>query len=1212
VVLYKYFEMSIANCILLINKEIFDQKYGDFKNKDKFTVENGKYKGQIKTDGKIELTFNPIGLKNPTISIPKSGNGINTLNTFYGESNYTILNCPGTVPIEQIETPENNLLKKFNQGRPGPSTGSLPLLEINKEFFTVSNHRSYVYAYFYEKTKKQVDPFKGAIKKFLETYLWSLLNKRSISFEEFIEAFNNNFKITSVVITRAPVQILPFGLSIWLELPENKELKITFMKWYNDSLRNDLRINSEKLIKYYTNDNPNLKSIQGEEAVKFQEFCHQIYDELKGKIYIYLPINLIRNSTIGKLITYKTGTEHISNAPFIDNLGHITTPWLKCKINKTTDTKRTTTEVDNGWDSYIDFEIYLNDSAGRTHTYERTLILYPNTYIAFDDFAQMWDSKKIASNFNKYLVKSKEVSKKDVKLNNIINDTTITIGSMKDYCNTINDIQSINKELIQYDSIKDFIGSDEHFRDKLRTVLKITDTKYNYKENFINALCTRYPTFPNLNNFKNDRNRIDIETIGIIIDEVINDFTANKYIDNMNKRSLIINYGTTDAAPRNCTGIFNSRWKDIYKQKELIKIIFSKFFNFTEANYKILINQDTFERKLFNSNYHVSFANLYDKQTIDFTESNLLVSDTMYYISKEKEELHILDKIAIEKRNHLLFNYKNDKNDELMGDVQITFPNDECFPINRKTLGKEIGKKKKEKIDYICDCMFDREDDTFLNKLPDNDLTKILLDLKISADALCAVSARFFDCIFISGDLLAIQKALLLGCHCVYTYYHKNTGDVNKYMILIKSCAVNVADSNIIEPTPLGTIVKLEATDENRNMIRKFQERTIKLIEIMNTNTRQLQNLSKDDSFKVNFEKIKKIFILILIKYIQVNDPIIRHLDIKIGHYINVLSDPTFPFDIDIKTTIEALEFYINKSTDYINFIHMNQTNTSIMSIEYFKNNYKELCEWINFDKIVQLINKNASGDLLQPVISNIITDAMPENINLKFLIQANQLLGLDKTQELVDNIRIGGKKYRKKRGGYINEDLDYIGRWALLYICVYDELMHTNILFDFLINFYTPLSIDSNSINTQIAFFNSNLPSFKRILDYKYKVFHNLYVPSDYIYSALSVDMFGDGRINGELISETKEYIDKISTEFKSAFSHMNEIERIKQVRFRTEDTEEQPLKKINSNYTTLDAPGTPLRMEEGGKNQNKKTKSKKTVKQNKSTGGEGFCSIM
>lgn len=1096
--------MSITKCILLINKETFDQKHGDFNNKCNFPLENGKYKGQIKTDGTTELTFSPIGLKNPTISIPKNGNGINTLNVFYGESNYSILNCPSTEPVEQI---------------------------------------------------------------------------------------------------------LPFGLSIWLELSENKELKKTFMEWYNNSLRNDLRINSEKLIKYYTNDNPNLKSMQGEEAVQFQKFCHQIYNELKEKIYIYLPIDLIKNSKIGELTTYKTGKQYISNADFINNLNHTTTPWLKCKINKTTGTKRITQEVDNGWDSYIDFEIYLNDSKGFTHTYERSLILYPNTYIAFDDFAHMWNRKQIVSNFNKYLVEPKIVTKKDEKLNNVIKITEITIGSMKDYCNTIDDIQAINKELIQYDSIKDFIGSDQHIRDKLRNVLKITDTKYNSKENFIDELCAHYPIFPNLNNFKSDPNRINIETIGTNIDKVIQDFITDEYIDAMKHRSLIINCGTTDAAQRNCTGIFNSRWKK-NKQKELIKILFSKFFHYTEGNYKVLINQDTFERELFDLNYHVSFANLYDKQTTDFTETNLLVSDTMYCISKEKGELHILDKIAIEKRNHVLFNYNNTNHDfELAGDVQITFPSDECFPINASIISKEINKLKKEKLNYIAECMFDLEDVELLNNLPDNDLTKILLDLKISADALCGVSARFFDCIFISGDLLAIQKALLLGCHCVYTYYHRNTGDVNKYMILIKSCTV-AADSNIIEPTPLGTIVKLEATNENRNMIRKFKERTEKLIKIIEDDILKLKGLSIDDSFKVNFKNIEKIFILILIKYIQVLDPIMRHLFLKIEHYIHVLNDPTFPFDIDVKTTIEALEFYINKSTNYIHSIHMNRTNTSLMSIEYFENNYNELCEWINFDKIIQLINKNASGDLLQPVISNIIRDAMPENINIKFLIKANELLGLNKNQELVDTIHIGGKKYRKTHGGYTNEDLDYIGRWALLYICIYDELLHTNILFDFLINFNTPLSIDSISIDTQIAFFNSNLPNFKRILDYKYTLFHNLYVPSDYIYSALSVNMFGDGRINGELISETKEYIDKISTEFKSTFSYLNkknEIGTVKQVRFRTEDTEEQPLKKIYSHSTILDAPGTPLRMEEGGKN-----KSKKTTKKKKSTGGEEFCSIM
>uniref|UniRef100_A0A6C0KUW9 Uncharacterized protein n=1 Tax=viral metagenome TaxID=1070528 RepID=A0A6C0KUW9_9ZZZZ len=183
--------------------------------------------------------------------------------------------------------------------------------------------------------------------------------------------------------------------------------------------------------------------------------------------------------------------------------------------------------------------------------------------------------------------------------------------------------------------------------------------------------------------------------------------------------------------------------------EENFKKLCNSFFvtimtDFFRKNY-IVNNQTIIPYSIYGHYLHTTVADLYDRGRAA-ENIKLLISGSPYSLKKEELELHSLDTIGCINRDvNIVYN-----GSDVLKNID-TLKQDGCVPVeNNSTL-----------INRINNCFI-----TPPEKIEEK-LRWIMYDIKLAADSLCAKAAQHFDCVFVSGDQLAVYKARMHGCDAV-------------------------------------------------------------------------------------------------------------------------------------------------------------------------------------------------------------------------------------------------------------------------------------------------------------------------------------------------------------------------------------------------------------------------------------------------------------
>jgi hypothetical protein len=166
--------------------------------------------------------------------------------------------------------------------------------------------------------------------------------------------------------------------------------------------------------------------------------------------------------------------------------------------------------------------------------------------------------------------------------------------------------------------------------------------------------------------------------------------------------------------------------------------------------------------------------------------------------------------------------------------------------------------------------------------------------------------------------------------------------------------------------------------------------------------------------------------------------------------------------------------------------------------------------------------------------------------------------------------------------------------------------MKHKTILFDLLTDI-PDMMIDDSIVHTELVKFQAHLSGFQNFLGKYYEIKYNLHKPSDYIYSAICVDMFGDGRINQRELSKADSAPARLMTAPRSV---PMEVRATSPPQVPPEIEMPDALKPVGSFKREpisdiLEPPQTPKRRRRGGN-------KKKGQKKSDGGSGGGMCNIM
>ena len=624
------------------------------------------------------------------------------------------------------------------------------------------------------------------------------------------------------------------------------------------------------------------------------------------------------------------------------------------------------------------------------------------------------------------------------------------------------------------------------------------------------------------------------------------------------------------------TGIFS---KTLTEQQQIINKILDAFYT---PGKKIITNQCSLSPKLFGDRILLTFAEIYDIPK-NFTTTDVITCSTLEYLV-ENEELHFFEKMRIIDTLFETERKNQHSKDSMAFSKLVVSGSPPAVPIcnnAQKRLFTEKDEWPKDKIPEIYNNLTEKfygRDKTIATT--DDDKCKVIFDFKMAGDMLTIKSAAHFDAIFLTGDKIALYKALQCGCDCIYSSMSDN-----RSMILYKSCSTMKQNLLIEHITPQRIIT---ITD---------------------------------------YQIVKDLYILDAIKM----DHMSRKLDkrccnilvVLLSKFQCIIMDPTIirkPYEFDSASKfINSYRILLDNLDTITELLNFDAT------LQFLENNVNDIYELFGkTTKHIVATHKELSPDS-HPVVTDILSAMSLTELKpyIDLVTIHNEILG----------IATGGGKYKNKKrsnkqqkGG--TENFDSTFKWFLqFYECLTNDPNNTSKT-DYLSLFCNAILM---RISKSIPVIQPEPATINTILERDIKPYLYAYEASYYgwttnlerfsyifVYSN-QLKLLNSGYTLDEVLSPEVDFsTDEIFEDVPNDFEDMEETPTPPEVPSDTENMEEIPtelpiLREFSKrtresedfNEVDLSVPQTPIRKPRynGGK---------KELQKKQSTGGDGFCSIM